>query len=143
MDTVDATNRKQLGTRLAKAIEEKGLAQIEVAKAASLSKSTLSKILKGKQRASVVQLRGICAALDLSIDDFLDAPPSPSKEVTMADAAGAAPGLAAFLGEHGDRIAPAVRRHLERSRFVVDEGVVLDEDFWQEQARIWARRLGL
>lgn len=127
-----------LGKRLAAATEAKGLTQADVVRATKIDKATVSKIMRGLQRPSIDQLKAIAGVLDLPHYDFLSESHAPDAAPVSPP-----PGLAEYLAQHGDRIAPAIRRHLERSHFVVDEGVVLDEEFWREQARIWAKRLGL
>lgn len=127
-----------LAERLRKAVEASPRKRTEIAHETKIDKSSLTKMLSGERGISIAQLKAITLALGLDYRDFL------ADEGSAKPSAGPLPdGLAAYLAKYGDRIAPVVRRHLERSHFSTDAGVVLDDRFWAEQTGIWARRLGL
>lgn len=139
-----ATNR-ELGARLRKALDEAGLTDVALAEDVSISKSMMSRILKGERRPSLEKIAAIEDRLRLARGYLLggQAAPAavPAQKAAPVSKDRLPPGLAEYLERHGDRIAPVVVRHMKGSHFQTDNGVALDEAFWARQQRDWEEML--
>ena len=71
-DSIDQRVRRRLRDLRA----ERGLTLAQVAERANLDVSTLSRLESGKRRLTLEHLPGLAAALGVSIDELIGAPPS-------------------------------------------------------------------
>jgi len=58
--------------QLRNAREEKGLTQTEVAERLGQTQSFVSKVERGERRIDIVELRGLCSAMDISLLAFVE-----------------------------------------------------------------------
>lgn len=70
----ELARRAQIGAFLQREMERKGLTQSELARAAGCDQTTISKIIKGKQRASQAMLKKLLQALGLKPNALDDLP---------------------------------------------------------------------
>lgn len=68
----DATYLKKLGKRIATIRKEKGMKQVELSYACDIEKQNMYRIESGNTNPTVLLLKKIATALDISLSDLLD-----------------------------------------------------------------------
>lgn len=69
--TSNAEFLQQLGENLRKKREEHSMSQQVLADISNVAKSTIQRIEKGTLNPSIINLKGICEALNIAIQDLL------------------------------------------------------------------------
>lgn len=68
----DATYLKKLGKRIATIRKEKGMKQVELSYACDIEKQNMYRIEAGKTNPTVLMLKKISVALEVSLSELLD-----------------------------------------------------------------------
>lgn len=148
----------EIGERIRTAVKNAGLTQEQLAKRTGIKQPVISKIMTGKMAKTdadyVLKIARVCNVANpssaVSFEYLLTGVPGAPGTAAAPEGRPAAPadedlpdGLAHYLSDREDRIAPAVVKKMKHSHFQDTEGVVFDDDFWDEQRIIWEKRLGL